>query len=183
MSGAASVWPRRLAVVVLGLVAVTPAGTAAATGNAEHAWRLAYTPRVVHLTSNRDYVDWNHIVAAEYITPRHTRWGADRTHFGASVFDNSYGQFSQSVYAGLEWDWRALGAGQLFFSLSPGLVHGYKEPWENRVPLNKALGVGVVVVPAIGWQAERLGFAISLAGSAVALRGSWRWGGAEREGR
>lgn len=138
--------------------------------------RIAYTPRVFHFTSNDDYVDWNHIVALEYITPRHVFWGADRSHFGLSVFDNSYGQFSQSVYAGLEWDWRPALGGRLFLSVSPGLVHGYKEPYENRVPLNKALGVGVTVVPAIGWERERLGFALSLVGSAVGLRGSWRFG-------
>ena len=137
------------------------------------ALRIAYTPRVFHFTSNKDSVDWNHVVALEWITPRHTRWGADRTHFGVSVFDNSYGQFSQSIYAGLEWDWKPARGGQLFFSVSPGLVHGYKAPYENRLPLNKALGIGVTVVPAIGWERDRLGFAISLAGSAVGLRGSW----------
>lgn len=165
------------AITVLGLlIMLAPAPVPAAeTAGPESAWRLAYTPRVFHFTSNRDYVDWNHIVAVEHITSRHTRWGADRTHFGLSLFDNSFGQFSQSVYVGLEWDWRPLGNGALFYSLSPGLVHGYKEPWENRVPLNKQLGVGVTVVPAIGWQAERLGFAASLTGSALAIRASWRF--------
>jgi hypothetical protein len=138
--------------------------------------RIAYTPRVFHVTSNSDYVDWNHIVALEFITPRHTFWSADRAHFGVSVFDNSYGQFSQSVYAGLEWDWKPAFGGELFLSVSPGLVHGYKEPYENRLPLNQALGVGVTVVPAIGWQRQRLGLALSLNGSAVALRGSWTFG-------
>lgn len=138
--------------------------------------RVAYTPRVFHVTSNDDYVDWNHIVALEYVTPRHAIWGADRSHFGLSVFDNSYGQFSQSLYFGLEWDWQPALGGQPFFSVSPGLVHGYKAPYENRVPLNKALGVGVTIVPAIGWERARLGFAVSLVGSAVGLRGSWKFG-------
>lgn len=138
--------------------------------------RVAYTPRVWHFTSDDDYVDWNHIVALEYITPRHVFWGADRSHFGVSVFDNSYGQFSQSIYFGLEWDWKPALGGRLFFSVSPGLVHGYKEPYENRVPLNRALGVGVTIVPALGWEREQLGFALSLVGSAVGLRGSWKFG-------
>lgn len=141
--------------------------------------RIAYTPRVFHLSSNRNYVDWNHIVALELITPRHARWGADRSHFGLSLFDNSYGQFSQSIYAGLEWDWKPALGGELFFSVSVGLVHGYREPYEDRVPLNSALGVGVTVVPAIGWQRERLGAALSLPGSAVALRVSWSFLGSD----
>ncbi len=165
--------------MALALVAVkwtAPAAAASADAHDHTALRIAYTPRVFHFTSNKDYVDWNHIVAVEYVTPRHTLWGADRSHFGLSLFDNSYGQFSQSIYYGLEWDWQPALGGQLFFSVSPGLVHGYKEPYENRVPLNKALGVGVTIVPAISWERERLGFALSLVGSAVGIRGSWTFG-------
>ena len=126
-----------------------------------------------HVTHDPDYVDWNHIVALEWLTPRHAIWRADRTHFGLALFDNSYGQFSQSLYAGLEWSWtRALG-GDVFASLSFGLVHGYKEPHENKLPLNSALGVGLTLVPAIGWQRGNLGFAAGLAGSAITLRISY----------
>ncbi len=135
--------------------------------------RLAYTPKVFHVTSDPDFVEWNHIIALEWLTPRHTFWGADRTHLGVSVFDNSYGQFSQSVYAGLEWDWTRAFGGDLFFSVSAGLVHGYEEPHEDKLPLNNALGIGVTVVPALGWQRGPLGLAASLAGSAFAFRVSW----------
>lgn len=167
------------AAMALALVAVPWTATAAATSpdaRDDTALRIAYTPRVFHFTRNKDYVDWNHIVAVEYVTPRHTLWGADRSHFGLSLFDNSYGQFSQSIYYGLEWDWRPAWGGRLFYSVSPGLVHGYKAPYENRVPLNQALGVGVTIVPAIGWEREQLGFALSLVGSAVGIRGSWTFG-------
>jgi hypothetical protein len=158
-----------LLAVPLAIVLVVPAPPALASEGV----RVAYTPRVFHVTQDDDYVDWNHVVALEFITPRHVFWGADRTHFGASVFDNSYGQFSQSIYAGLEWDWRPALGGELFYSLSPGLIHGYKEPHEDKLPLNKALGVGITLVPAIGWQRDALGFAVSLNGSAIALRISW----------
>jgi hypothetical protein len=132
--------------------------------------RLAYAPKVFHVYSDPDFVDWNHIFAIEWVTPRHAFGGADRTHVGVSVFDNSYGQFSQSVYAGLEWNWRRVFGGRLFGSLSLGLVHGYKEPYEDKLPLNNALGVGLTLVPAIGWERGALGLAASLAGSAVAVR-------------
>jgi hypothetical protein len=135
--------------------------------------RLAYTPRVFHVTHDDDYVDWNHVVALEWLTPRHTFWGADRSHFGFSLFDNSYGQFSQSLYAGLEWDWRRALGGEVFLSLSAGLVHGYKEPYEDKLLLNNALGVGLTLVPGIGWQRGALGFAASLSGSAIGLRISY----------
>src|SRR5690606_2800691 len=107
-----------IAAMALALVAVkwtAPAAAASADAHDHTALRIAYTPRVFHFTSNKDYVDWNHIVAVEYVTPRHTLWGADRSHFGLSLFDNSYGQFSQSIYYGLEWDWQPALGGQLFF--------------------------------------------------------------------
>lgn len=138
--------------------------------------RFAYAPKAFHVTHDPDYVDWNHIVALEWVTPRHLLWGADRSHLGLSLFDNSYGQFSQSVYAGLEWDWtRALG-GDVFLSLSAGLIHGYKEPYEDKLPFNSALGVGLTLVPAIGWQRGGLGFAASLSGSAIVVRISYTFG-------
>jgi hypothetical protein len=135
--------------------------------------RLAYAPKAVHFVADSDYVDWNHIVALEWLTPRHTLWGADRTHFGLSLFNNSYGQFSQAVYAGLEWDWKSALGGDVYLGISAGLVHGYKEPWEDKLPLNNALGVGVTLVPTIGWQRGGIGFAATLTGSAIAVRMSY----------
>jgi hypothetical protein len=177
--------PHRLACLALAptlALALSLLGTAAA--EARPAWfgqddriRVGYTPRVFHITNDDDYVDWNHVVAVEFVTPRHARWNADRSHFGAAVFDNSYGQFSQTIYYGLEWDWKPAWAGQLFWAVSLGIVHGYKEPHEDRLPLNNALGVGLTIVPALGWEREGLGFALSMSGSAVAFRGSWKFGG------
>jgi hypothetical protein len=135
--------------------------------------RIAYAPKAFHVTHDDEYVDWNHIVALEWLTPRQKFWGADRSLLGLSLFDNSYGQFSQSLYAGLEWDWTRAGGGNVFLALSAGLVHGYKEPYDDKLPLNSALGVGLTVVPAIGWQRDALGFAASLVGSAITLRISY----------
>ncbi|MGD9388524.1 MAG: hypothetical protein PVI87_09905 [Gammaproteobacteria bacterium] len=168
---------------LLRLAAATALLLAAGTLQARPAWfgeddriRVGYTPRVLHWNDRDDYVDWNHIVAVEYITPRYLFWRADRSHFGAAVFDNSYGQFSQTVYYGLEWSWKQAWGGELFWAVSAGLVHGYKEPYENRLPLNRALGVGLTIVPALGWEREGIGFALSMSGSAVALRASWKFG-------
>src|SRR5690606_38480488 len=61
-----------IAAMALALVAVkwtAPAAAASADAHDHTALRIAYTPRVFHFTSNKDYVDWNHIVAVEYVTP------------------------------------------------------------------------------------------------------------------
>jgi hypothetical protein len=163
------------AAIALAVIAALPAAALA-----QDQWlaagdkiRLAYTPKAFHFVTDSDYVDWNNIVALEWLTPRHTFWGADRTHFGLSVFNNSYGQPSQAAYAGLEWDWTSALGGNVYLSLSAGLVHGYKEPWEDKLPLNNALGVGVTLVPTVGWQRGGIGFAATLTGSAIALRISY----------
>lgn len=164
----------RLAGGALALVLASPAVAGGLPDGDE--LRLSYAPKAFHVSHDDDYVDWNHIVALEWVMPRHQFWGADRTHLGVSLFDNSYGQFSQSVYAGLEWDWTQALGGQVFVALSLGLVHGYKEPYEDKLPLNNALGVGVTLVPAVAWQRGALGLAASLAGSAVVFRVSYRFG-------
>jgi hypothetical protein len=143
---------------------------------AEDQIRIAYAPKAFHFTNDDEYVKWNNIVALEWVAPRHTFLGADRSLLGLSLFDNSYGQFSQSIYAGLEWDWTRVAGGDVFLALSAGLVHGYKEPYEDKLPLNNALGVGITLVPSIGWQREGLGFAASLVGSAITLRISYSFG-------
>jgi len=166
------------AAVVLGVAAALP-GAAPAQAQwlpAGDRIRVAYAPKAFHFIHEPEYVDWNHNVALEWLTPRHTFWGANRTHFGLSLFENSYGQFSQSVYAGLEWDWKRAWGGDLFLALSAALIHGYKEPYEDKIPLNNALGVGVSLLPSIGWERGKLGFAASLTGSAIAFRISYTFG-------
>jgi hypothetical protein len=138
--------------------------------------RISYAPKAFHVTNDPDFVDWNHVVAFEWVTARHRFWGADRSHLGLSLFDNSYGQFSQSIYAGLEWNWMRVAGGELFVALSLGLVNGYDDPWADKVPLNEQLGVGVTLVPALGWQRDAFGLALSLSGSAFVLRASYTFG-------
>jgi hypothetical protein len=169
--------PSRPALVLAAALSMTASQAALAQQQAAgDQLRISYAPKAFHFTQDDEYVDWNHIVALEWLTPRHRFWGADRSLVGFSLFDNSYGQFSQSVYAGLEWDWTRAGGGEVFLALSAGLVHGYKEPHEDKLPLNSALGIGLTVVPAIGWQRDGLGFAASLVGSAITLRISYSFG-------
>jgi hypothetical protein len=164
-------WPAAMLAVALSMTASQTA--LAQEQAAADQLRISYAPKAFHITRNDEYVDWNHIVALEWVTPSYRFWGAERSLVGFSVFDNSYGQFSQSAYAGLEWDWTRFAGGDLFLALSVGLVHGYKEPYEDKLPLNSALGVGLTLVPSIGWQRDGLGLAASLVGAAVTLRVSY----------
>ncbi len=73
---------------------------------------------------------------------------------GASVFDNSFGQRSEYVYGG--WRFRPLERAQPFYlKISAGLVHGYKDPYRDKIPLNHS-GVAPVIVPSLGYCFNRI---------------------------
>ena len=71
--------------------------------------------------------------------------------WGLALFDNSFGQESQYLYVGKRW--RVLESDRWYFKLTGGLLHGYKEPYEDKIPLN-GLGVAPAVIPALGFRYE-----------------------------
>lgn len=68
---------------------------------------------------------------------------------GAAMFDNSFHQRSQLVYAGKSWS--PFGSDFWYFKLRGGLLHGYKEPYEDKIPFN-GLGIAPVIIPALGFR-------------------------------
>ena len=85
---------------------------------------------------------------------------------GASVFDNSFGQSSQFVYMGKTWAIRE--SDEWFFRLRGGLLHGYKEPYEDKIPLN-GLGVAPAIIPSIGYKYRSFVGELNIAGVAAAM--------------
>lgn len=69
--------------------------------------------------------------------------------WGLAIFDNSFGQSSQYVYYGRKWD--AFDSGRWYVKVTGGLLHGYKEPYENKIPLN-GLGIAPAAIPAFGYS-------------------------------
>lgn len=84
--------------------------------------------------------------------------------FGLAIFDNSFGQNSQFLYTGYKWD---LFSSKLwYFKLTGGLLHGYKEPYDDKIPLNQ-LGVAPAIVPTLGFQYKFFVAEANLGGLAV----------------
>jgi hypothetical protein len=84
--------------------------------------------------------------------------------YGAAFFDNSFDQFSQYVYVGREWsmfsrDWA-------YVKVTGGLIHGYKEPYEDKIPLN-GLGIAPAIVPTIGVKYKRVHSELQILGLAA----------------
>jgi hypothetical protein len=73
---------------------------------------------------------------------------------GAASFKNSFGQWCQYVYGGLLWR-PFVEAQPLYFKLTAGLLHGYKEPYEDKIPFNSSNGFAPGIVPAMGYCYDR----------------------------
>lgn len=69
---------------------------------------------------------------------------------GVSLFSNSFGQPSVYVYAGQQFN-GLLGVPRLFVKLTAGILYGYVQPYEDKVPLNHN-GFSPAIIPSIGYQ-------------------------------
>lgn len=72
---------------------------------------------------------------------------------GAALMDNSFDQPSQLLFVGKTWP--LFGSENFYGKVMAGLLHGYKEPYEDKIPLNQ-LGVAPVVIPSLGFNYRML---------------------------
>ena len=89
---------------------------------------------------------------------------ASRWELGASYFKNSFYQPCMYIYAGRRWFLRSPDNG-LYFKLSGGPLYGYKEPYEDKIPVNDN-GFGLAILPAIGYQHRRANAQLVILGTA-----------------
>ena len=131
------------------------AGNAAAMEIKE--WRFQTSIYTYHWSSDPDHVSNSKLLNLEFGTT--TQWV-----YGFAWFDNSFGQPSQYLYAGYSWplfnkDWA-------YFKLTGGLLHGYKEPYEDKIPMN-SLGVAPAIVPSFGLKYKRVFTELEILGTAA----------------
>jgi hypothetical protein len=129
------------------------------TGSAVKEWALQTSLYTTHFDPDPDHVNDQNLVGIE------AHLAGDWLG-GVAVFDNSFGQSSQLVYAGKIWP--LLGSQHWYAKLTGGLVHGYKEPYEDKIPLN-GLGVAPVVIPALGFRYGYFVAEANLGGLAVVM--------------
>lgn len=120
-------------------------------------WRFQTSIYTHHWSSDPDHVSNSKLLDLEFETTN--RWI-----YGFAWFDNSFGQPSQYLYAGYSWplfkkDWA-------YFKLTGGLLHGYKDPYENKIPLN-GLGVAPAIVPSFGLRYKRVFTEMQILGTAA----------------
>jgi hypothetical protein len=91
----------------------------------------------------------------------------DRHVLGLSLFNNSFGQFSQYYYYGYRWRLPFISE-SLRFKLTGGLIYGYVGEFEDKLAWNYS-GWAPVIIPSLGWQRGRFGFDVAVLGDAGAM--------------
>jgi len=92
------------------------------------------------------------------------RFYSDSNFFGLALFNNSFGQFSQYIYKGHKFESRF---DNIHYELSYGILHGYKDEYQDRIPINTKEGFGIGAIPSIIYTKDKTQiFGISLMGDA-----------------
>lgn len=79
----------------------------------------------------------------------------DRHRVGISLFNNSFGQFSQYYYYGYKWRLPFISE-SAHVKLTGGLIYGYVGEFEDKLQFNYN-GWAPVIIPSIGWKRDRIG--------------------------
>jgi hypothetical protein len=88
----------------------------------------------------------------------------DTHRIGISLFNNSFGQFSQYYYYGYKWRLPFI-AEAAHVKLSGGLIYGYVDEFEDKLAFNYN-GWSPVIIPSVGWKQDRWGFDVAILGDA-----------------
>jgi hypothetical protein len=104
---------------------------------------LQAAPGVIHFDPDPEHTKYSWLVGLEWQSP--SRWLA-----GASYFNNSFNQKCQYLYFGKSWPLESINE-NLYFKLSGGVLLGYKEPYEDKIPLNNN-GIAPGAVPSLGYK-------------------------------
>lgn len=113
------------------------------TSAPEDRWNLTLSPYAQHFhPSDEHHHVW--LVGVE-------RERANGGLAGLAYFNNSFGQPSAYWYPWGQTYRNLLDKPQLYAKLTAGLLYGYREPYENKVPFNHN-GFSPAIVPALGWE-------------------------------
>lgn len=108
-----------------------------------------------HFSDDEDYEGPPWFVGVEYQKPENS------TMFGLSLFNNSFGDFTQYIYYGKAFhpskkypDFR--------IKLTGGFVHGYEGENQKIFPIRWGDAWGLAIVPSVGYQRDRWGFDVAI---------------------
>jgi len=115
----------------------------------------------LHYADDEDYEGPPLFAGIEYV---HSR----KVMFGFSMFQNSFGQFSQYAYAGRLFH-PLKNHPDLHFKLTGGIVQGYRGEHHETLPIRWNDSWGIGVIPTIGYRKERFGVDLAFLKASAAL--------------
>ena len=116
-------------------------------------WMFGYAPFDWHFSDAKKENDWEPDQQKHaYVWLIQAEKELDeRQVAGFAYFKNSFGQPSQYAYYG--WRFRPFDSMPgLFFKLTGGVIHGYKFPYNKKIPFNNKHGWGLTAIPAVGYD-------------------------------
>jgi len=123
-------------------------------------WLLQTSIFTTHFSYDSRHNNNQKLLGLEY--QRSDRWLA-----GAAAFDSSFRQPAQYLYFGKLW--RPFESAPLVHvKLTGGLLHGYKDEFRDKIPLNGS-GVAPVIIPMIGLSGRHVSGEVVLIGVAGAM--------------
>ena len=151
-------WPRWIALLAL----LAASGSQAGVFEEGDTLMLQAAPGVIHFNSDPDHTKYSWLVGLEWQSS--SRWIV-----GGSYFNNSFNQKCEYLYFGKSWPLDFVSDSSLFqnlyFKLTGGLLLGYKEPYEDKIPFNDN-GVAPGLVPSLGYQYGDFNVQLNLLGGA-----------------
>ena len=88
----------------------------------------------------------------------------EKNFYGIALFNNSFGQFSQFLYKGHVIQSKS---NNLHYELTYGIIHGYKDEYQDRIPINTSDGIGLGLIPSIYYSLnKKSSISLSIMGSA-----------------
>ena len=108
----------------------------------------------MHYSDDEDYAGTPWFLGIEH-------FNRSGTITGLSVFENSFGQFSQYLYIGKNWyPWKKVPGFRV--KLTGGIVHGYSGEHSDTSPINWGDAWAIGVVPGIGYQQGAFGVDVAI---------------------
>jgi hypothetical protein len=120
-------------------------------------WNIQTSLYTKHWDPEPDHTDKQKLIGPELVFENNYL-------VGLAIFRNSFDQPSQLLYIGKTW--RLFRSEYFYFKLVGGLLHGYKEPYEDKIPLN-GLGVAPAILPSFGVRYKRVMAEVQIAGTAA----------------
>ncbi|MCC6869357.1 MAG: hypothetical protein IT522_11110 [Burkholderiales bacterium] len=127
-------------------------------------WYFQFAYYTLHFHYDPDHQQ-SYLFDMEYRLDKH--WLDGQWIVGLSLFQNSFGQFSQYLYGGLQWrPWKE--HPPFYVKLSAGLLHGYSGEYRDKIPFNH-YEIAPAIIPSTGYCWTRYCAEFVLLGGNAAL--------------